>query len=65
MQNENEYISQKSEHEYIIAEENHCCLCGTKLKFKHQVDYLTLQVREDAHCPSCQIQMKSKEHIIH
>jgi 5-methylcytosine-specific restriction endonuclease McrA len=58
------YESRKQEHEHIIQDENHCCLCGSKLKFDHKIDYLTLQIREKAHCPSCRIQMKSREHVL-
>lgn len=56
-----QYVSQNSEHEVILDDENNCCLCGSTLNFKHEVDYSTLRIKEDAHCPSCQIQMKSKE----
>lgn len=59
---ETTYMSTKEEHEMILDDENNCCLCGSNLKFSHNVDYLTLMIKEDAHCPSCKIQMKSKEH---
>ena len=58
------YISSKQEHEIILDDENNCCLCGSDLKFAHNVDYLTLTIKEEAHCPSCNIQMKSREHKI-
>jgi hypothetical protein len=58
------YRSSQTEYAYIIEEENHCCLCGTQLKFEHKFDYASLTIREDASCPSCRIQMKSKEHGI-
>lgn len=56
------YISTKEEHEIILDDENNCCLCGSLLKFTHEVDYLTLTIKENAHCPSCNIQMKSRDH---
>ena len=59
-----EFTSEKTEHEPILVDENSCCLCGSNLKFEHKVDYLTLRIQEDAHCPSCRIQMKSKEHTL-
>ena len=59
-----QYVSEKQEHEIIIDDENNCCLCGSTLNFKHSVDYMTLRIKEDASCPSCMIQMKSKEHSI-
>lgn len=55
------YTSQNQEHEIILIDENTCCLCGTELKFEHKVDYMILSVKEEAHCPSCHIKMKSKE----
>lgn len=58
------YISLKQEHEVVIDDANNCCLCGSSLAFNHKIDYLTLTIKEDAHCPSCQIQMKSGEHVI-
>ena len=58
------YMSDKSEHEIILDDENNCCLCGSNLKFNHAVDYLTLMIKEDAHCPSCNIKMKSREHVL-
>lgn len=62
--NNKEFASNNEAHEIILADENTCCLCGTSLKFDHKIDYLTLRIIEDAHCPSCQIQMKSREHTL-
>jgi hypothetical protein len=62
MEIRNEFTSHKEEHEPIIEDQNHCCLCGTALKFQHQVDYLNLTVKEDGHCPSCQVRLKSRDH---
>ncbi|MEK7357653.1 MAG: hypothetical protein AAB250_14475 [Bdellovibrionota bacterium] len=58
------FVSVSNEHENVLDDENNCCLCGSQLDFKHNVDYLTLKIKEDAHCPSCQIQMKSREHTL-
>ncbi len=58
------YVSENSEHEIVLDDENNCCLCGSNLQFKHEVDYLTLTIKEDAHCPSCNIQMKSRSHTL-
>ena len=57
-----QYFSKKKEHQPIIDDQNSCCLCGTKLIFKHKIDYLTLDVREEADCPTCGIRMKTKNH---
>jgi DNA-directed RNA polymerase subunit RPC12/RpoP len=57
-----EFINGSKEYEVIIEDQNHCCLCGSKLIFKHHIDYLHLRVREDADCDSCGIRLKTKEH---
>lgn len=62
MEGNKEYLSPKKEHQYIIEDQNTCCLCGTKLVFQHKIDYMTLKVREDADCPSCRVRMKTRDH---
>lgn len=57
-----EFVSRKKEHQVFIADQNQCCLCGSKLVFKHKIDYLSLQVREDADCPTCCVRLKTKSH---
>lgn len=59
-----EYTSPKQEHEPVIEDHNHCCLCGTKLRFQHRIDYLSLIVQEEAHCPTCHVQMKKRDHTL-
>jgi len=59
-----EFISEKTEHQVYIEDQNHCCLCGSKLTFEHKVDYLVMQVREDADCPTCHIRLKTKSHVL-
>ena len=55
-----EFTSEKSEHQPYIEDMNHCSLCGTKLTFKHKVDYLALNVQEEADCQSCSIRLKTR-----
>jgi len=50
--------------EDIIENIETCCLCGARLKFKHQTDYLTLQVQEEAECPDCGIKNKTSSFIL-
>ena len=54
----------EDEREIAIAEHNTCCLCGSDLKFEHKIDFGTLTVVEDAHCPSCRIQLRQRNHIL-
>ncbi len=41
-----------------------CALCGQELKFSHQIDYLTLSVKEEAHCACCKVRMKTRDYTI-
>lgn len=62
MQGQKNFVSQKEEHQSFIEDQSHCCLCGTELLFKHEIDYATLKVTEEADCPSCKVRLKTKEH---
>jgi hypothetical protein len=50
--------------EDIIETLETCCLCGSRLKFSHQTDYLNLQVHEEAKCSECGIKSKSASFIL-
>lgn len=53
-------------HAETTAEElNSCALCGTNLKFDHEVNYSRLTVREHAHCPACQIRLRARDFVLH
>lgn len=64
METSNEHLSKMNEQEAFLEDHNCCCLCGTELQFKHTVDYLTLQVNEEASCPSCRIQLKKRDYTL-
>ncbi len=64
MEDSKTFEGTSDEHQYFIDDQTLCCLCGTKLDFKHEVDYMKLTVREDADCPCCKIHMKTKEHTL-
>lgn len=61
---ERDFVSTEEEREMTIEGHNTCCLCGSDLKFQHQIDYMTLVVKEEAHCPSCRIQMRQRDHTL-
>ena len=48
----------------FVQDQNHCCLCGTELKFAHKMDHLTLTVIEDAKCDSCHISLRTRNHSL-
>jgi len=51
--------------EDYVEVENSCCLCGSDLAFQHEIDAFTLVVKEKAHCTTCGVQLKEKEHLLH
>ncbi len=58
------FLSPDDEHQPVLEDQNHCCLCGTELVFKHTVDYATLHVQEEAECPACMIKLKPKNFLL-
>jgi hypothetical protein len=50
--------------ERILLEHNTCCLCGSELNFSHKTDFMTLQVQEQAHCPSCRVRTRSQTYTL-
>ena len=48
----------------FVQDQNHCCLCGSELKFAHKMDHLTLTVVEDAKCDSCHISLRTRSHSL-
>lgn len=58
---ENDAISPVQE---FIQDQNHCCLCGSELKFTHSMDHLTLTVVEDAKCESCHVSLRTRTHSL-
>ena len=42
----------------------HCVLCGSDLKFKHQTDFASGVVTEEAHCPACRVRNRQSTHSL-
>lgn len=51
-------------HEEFLEDYCKCSLCGTDLSFYHQIDYVTLNVTENATCPSCMIQTRTRDYTL-
>lgn len=47
--------------EDVVTAMTTCCLCGTKLVFKHVTDFANKKVQEAAQCPACGIKSKVNE----
>lgn len=44
----------------FFEEQNHCVLCGSVLEFKHTTEEETGSIKEEAHCPECEIRARDK-----
>jgi len=49
--------------EFIIAQ-NNCILCGTVLELRHIADRQTNEIKEEAHCPQCEVRTRAKTHAL-
>lgn len=57
-------FDQMSPVQEFLQDQNHCCLCGSELKFTHKFDHLELTVLEDAKCESCHISLRTRSHSL-
>ena len=49
----------------FMTEYTMCAMCDTKLEIRHEINTNDLKVKEEAHCPSCGIRVRSKHHLMH
>jgi hypothetical protein len=54
-----------AEQSRFVFEHSTCAMCDTTLEVRHQVNRTDLKVREEAHCPSCGIRVRSAHHLMH
>lgn len=50
--------------ERFLDDQHHCPLCGDELLLTHVTHFVDLKTKEDAHCDSCQIQIRHLEHSL-
>jgi hypothetical protein len=49
---------------YMTAHSS-CAMCDTKLEIRHEINEIEFKIKEEAHCPSCGIRVRSAHHILH
>lgn len=49
---------------YLTAHST-CAMCETKLEIRHEINKNELKLKEEAHCPSCGIRVRSAHHLLH
>jgi hypothetical protein len=55
----------KERYEAFVDHQNHCPLCGTQLTIKVETYADDFQLREEAHCSSCDLLARIKDHNLH
>lgn len=48
-----------------MVEHSSCAMCDTKLEIRHEINKNDWKLKEEAHCPSCGIRVRSAHHILH
>lgn len=48
----------------FIALQCNCVLCATQLELKLTSEENSIEVKEEAFCPQCNIRMRSKSHVM-
>lgn len=49
---------------YLVAHST-CAMCETKLEIRHEINKNEWKLKEEAHCPSCGIRVRSAHHLLH
>lgn len=49
----------------LITELSTCAMCESELEIRHESNKPELKVKEEAHCPSCGIRVRSAHHLMH
>lgn len=52
------------QHREFIISQNNCILCGTVLELRHVPDSVTSSIKEEAHCPQCEVRTRAKIHTL-
>lgn len=48
-----------------VTEHLTCAMCDSALEIRHEIHRDDLKVKEEAHCPSCGIRVRSSHHLMH
>ncbi len=55
----------ENRHQAFIERQNHCPLCGTQLEIRVESYLEDYTLREEAHCPDCDVLARVKDHKMH
>lgn len=51
---------EKSVHQEFINSENNCILCSSALELRHVRELDSNTIKEEAHCPQCELRTRAK-----
>ncbi|MFN7455063.1 MAG: hypothetical protein ACK5RO_10445 [Pseudobdellovibrionaceae bacterium] len=51
-------------HRDFISSHNNCILCGTVLELQHVAERDRAEIKEEAHCPSCELRTRVKTYTV-
>lgn len=52
------------QHREFIISQNNCILCGTVLELRHIADEQAISIKEEAHCPECDVRTRAKTYSL-
>ena len=61
--NETEAVELTPQTRYVF-EHLTCAMCDSTLEIRHEINKNDLKIKEEAHCPSCGIRVRSKQHLL-
>lgn len=48
----------------FVFEHSTCAMCDSTLEIRHEINKNDLKIKEEAHCPSCGIRVRSTHHLM-
>ena len=55
---------EKTHHREFIQAHNHCILCASVLELRHVRGDDKVEIREEAHCPQCDLRTRAKVYTL-
>lgn len=55
---------ENNHHREFVNAHNNCVLCGTVLELRHIREEDNKSVKEEAHCPQCELRTRAKTHTL-
>lgn len=60
-----QFLPAQAHQRRYVTEHSTCAMCDTRLEIRHEINRNDLKIKEEAHCPSCGIRVRSAQHLMH